>query len=126
MLKRIVPFVCVGRERPADGALDFHQAAQTAPDGGAVPASHAAVGSKIMALQAGDAEPKSVGTVLSLADDGTSGLALLRLAATTAPDAALVVAPLKEYKGEGQQEFILPHKPSWWPEVDPLTEKPLF
>jgi folate-binding protein YgfZ len=124
--KRIVPFVCVGQERPADGTLDFHQAAQTAPGGGAVSASHAAVGSKILALQAGDAEPKSVGTVVSLADDKTSGLALLRLAATTVPDAALVVAPLEEYEGEVRQEFILPHKPSWWPEVDPITEKPLF
>ena len=123
--KRIVPFVCVGRERPADGALDFMLAVQTAPDG-AVPAAHAAAGSKVLALQAGDTEPKSVGTVLSLADDGASGLALLRLAAVTAPDAALVVAPLEEYEGEVRQEFILPHRPSWWPEVDPITEKPLF
>jgi len=108
--KRVVPFVCIGDERPR-GAMDFVRDEKSDKD------EHRAVTKAVVGDKVHNVDGKASGSIISLSSDRTSGLALVRLATITGDGGAALSAG---------DDVLVPFRPLWWPDVDPITEKPLY
>ena len=72
---------------------------------------------------------KKIGDVICVDEAGIVGLALIRFEELLTPDSLSVVLSEEGGSGEspgGGRVDVYTFMPSWWPELDPITDKPLL